>query len=494
MLPVSIVDHDEFRSFVATLDARYKPSSRTHFSRKLIPQQYEIVKQRVVQSLSKIDYCAFTSDLWTGCHNKAYISLTVHFVNSSMEMKNYCLATKEIPEAHTAVNLAEVLKSAFTEWSLSEKVYGFCTDNAQNIVNAVINNLQVLHLPCFGHTLQLSVQKAFNLTEIAVVLGKVRKLVGHFKKSSKATYCLREKQRLLNLPEHELIQHCDTRWGSVYAMLERFLEQQAAVCAVLMGNSERNNRVFLPEGRDCNLIEEMVVVLKPFVQATTLMSGSSYPTVGIVSPLLFKLLNRTLAVTENDSRAMQNVKRAIYNDLSHRYNDPQLKHLLNMCAFLDPRFKDLNPFISEEERCDISEAVKLEMHSFLNAVFREEDTPSPAGSPSPSKKRKLAESLFDDFNSSRRKKTSSAEVVDSELRRYAEEDLLDYESDPLKWWHDRKSQYPTLCNVVRKLWCIPSTSVRSEELFSLAGNILSPKRNRLLPENVDYLVFLCNNI
>ena len=84
------------------------------------------------------------------------------------------------------------------------------TDNCQNIVNAVNDHLQVLHLPCFGHTLQLSVQKAFNLNEIAVVLGKVHKLVGHFKKSSKAKYCLHEKQKLLNLPDHELIQQCDT--------------------------------------------------------------------------------------------------------------------------------------------------------------------------------------------------------------------------------------------------------------------------------------------
>ena len=35
MLPISIVDHDEFRSFVDTLDARYKPSSRTHSLRFL---------------------------------------------------------------------------------------------------------------------------------------------------------------------------------------------------------------------------------------------------------------------------------------------------------------------------------------------------------------------------------------------------------------------------------------------------------------------------
>lgn len=102
-------------------------------------------------------------------------------------------------------------------------MYGFCTDdNCKNIVNAIIDHLQVLHLPCVRHTLQLSVEKAFDLNDVAVVLGRVHKLVVHFKKSSKAMYSLREKQKLLNLPEHELIQQCDTRWGSIFLMLGDF--------------------------------------------------------------------------------------------------------------------------------------------------------------------------------------------------------------------------------------------------------------------------------
>ena len=51
-----------------------------------------------------------------------------------------------------------------------------------------------------------------------------------------------------------------------------------------------------------------------------------------------------------------------------------------------------------------------------------------------------------------------------------------------------------MAKLVRKLWCALSLVYGSEELFSLAGNVLSQCRNRLLPENVDSLVFLCNNI
>ena len=41
-----------------------------------------------------------------------------------------------------------------------------------------------------------------------------KKLVEHFNKSTKETYCLREKQKMLQLKEHKLIQDCPTRWGS----------------------------------------------------------------------------------------------------------------------------------------------------------------------------------------------------------------------------------------------------------------------------------------
>lgn len=69
--------------------------------------------------------------------------------------------------------------------------------------------------------------------------------------------------------------------------------------------------------------------------------------------------------------------------------------------------------------------------------------------------------------------------------------MLEYDSDPMKWWNERKSHYPVLAKLVRKMWCVPATSVQSEELFSMAGNVLTQKRNQLSPERVNELVYLC---
>ena len=64
---------------------------------------------------------------------------------------------------------------------------------------------------------------------------------------------------------------------------------------------------------------------------------------------------------------------------------------------------------------------------------------------------------------------------------------------PWEWWkRHMPPHYPTMTNLTRKFWYMPAISVPSE-LFSLAGNVLSQRRNRLLQQNVDSLVFLRNS-
>ena len=126
------------------------------------------------------------------------------------------------------------------------------------------------------------------------------------------------------------------------------MEQQPAFCGVLLESSDKVHCGYLPEG-ECNVIEELVTILKPFVQSTILMSGSKYPTVSIICPLLYQLLQKTLSVANNDSPTTKKIKNAIRDDLKDRYQDERMQLMFQKCAYLDPCFKDLDPFISEDE-------------------------------------------------------------------------------------------------------------------------------------------------
>ena len=58
---------------------------------------------------------------------------------------------------------------------------------------------------------------------------------------------------------------------------------------------------------------------------------------------------------------------------------------------------------------------------------------------------------------------------------------LKEDSCPLEFYRNYWGQYPFLVKVIRKLFCITTTSVPSEELFSKAELILTELRIRIQP-------------
>ncbi len=80
------------------------------------------------------------------------------------------------------------------------------------------------------------------------------------------------------------------------------------------------------------------------------------------------------------------------------------------------------------------------------------------------------------------------------IKEYNDWPLLDG-VDPLQWWKNRQSDGVMLpvVQIVKRYFCIPATSVPSENFFSKAGLIISKQRNALKPENADMLIFLNKN-
>ena len=127
----------------------------------------------------------YTTDLWTSLHQQcAYISLTAHFVDSDFNHQSKCLQTLEIPQGHDASSLKDVLSSMFHDWKIPGKLCGGITDNASNMVDA-FRQLAIDHFPCVAHTLQFSIGRGLDVPRVQRVIGRCKKLVTHFKKSTK---------------------------------------------------------------------------------------------------------------------------------------------------------------------------------------------------------------------------------------------------------------------------------------------------------------------
>jgi len=116
-----------------------------------------------------------------------------------------------------------------------------------------------------------------------------------------------------------------------------------------------------------------------------------------------------------------------------------------------------------------------------------ESTSSP---PSPQRKKmKLedkAERLFD-------KKIVTPETsYDAEFASYLLEPIISRMDNPLLWWKIKKSKYPILAQIAKKMLAIQATSTPSERLWSKAGELCSAKRSRLGAKLLDKILF-CNH-
>ena len=77
--------------------------------------------------------------------------------------------------------------------------------------------------------------------------------------------------------------------------------------------------------------------------------------------------------------------------------------------------------------------------------------------------------------------------MQAEISHYKGMPAIGLRDKPLQWWNLNKH---ILVKLVQKCFGIVATSVPSECLFSVAGNIVGVKRAVLLPENVEKLVCL----
>ena len=220
------------------------------------------------------------------------------------------------------------------------------------------------HIKCFGHTINLATQRGLKCVGASRLLGRMRRVVTFFHRSTVATALLKEKQGLLGLPQHKLKQDVSTRWNSSFDMLERFLEQQAAVCASLLDRKLRKgaNDIHTLSESDITAAEDIVKLLGPVKTATTIMCDEKQPTLSVIAPLRAKLLLH-YSITEEDSALLREMKETMARELAQRYED--VLRVLHTASALDARFKTL-PFISGEEREAAFQSITYEASELWN--------------------------------------------------------------------------------------------------------------------------------
>ena len=248
--------------------------------------------------------------------------------------------------------------------------------------------------------------------------------------------------------------------------MEHLCEQRVAIYAVLHDASVTSRDDY----RHLDLKDDQWELL-------TTYSLEQNASCSIVYPVINSLLKNYLKIEKSELNQVKNFKHTVSTQLIERFKPDEpdtAKCLPVLCSALDPRHSKLN-FLNEEQR-DIAHDAVICQADLLTCDIEIAEPPT--------KKKNSAMDFL--LGSTKEREAMSSK---DELEYFSKKPVLEHITDPLEWWRKNNEQFPTLSKLAKKLFCIPATSVPSERVFSIVGNIVTKKRASLKPENVDMLIF-----
>lgn len=329
-LPVSLVENEKFRKFMADVDCHYVTPCRKTVTDSCLPTLLQLKKDAVKAILDSATDVAVTVDIWSDRRQHSFLGVTAHTHNNGT-VKTQLIHFKSFSGSHTGARIAEVLEEVFTEENLRSKVHFVITDNASNMKKAATflfreseveddgqgSDLTIMEdeglvddptlfedvtldelglrqdvlfgerLPCFAHSLQLTVRDGLQKTTVSrTAVAKCTKLANlthqstTFKGSFEQTF---GKNRSIPLSN-------DTRWNSFYRLLNAIVKLDRNNLADVLRKTGQTNLIM--SQREYQQVNELVIVLQPFSEATDIVQGSNSVTVSHVVPVVMSLTQK----------------------------------------------------------------------------------------------------------------------------------------------------------------------------------------------------------
>ncbi|CAG8613849.1 9861_t:CDS:2 [Cetraspora pellucida] len=293
--PIIIVDNDDFRLRTKNLNSRFKVPC-VNIIKTVIFNFYDSAINQTIDLISK------TSDTLT----------------DSFDLHKIVLDIGELDEYH-ASDIVESVNSVLNKFKINcQNVFSITTDNESNVRSAV-QQMGISNVKYARHTLQLSVN--LGLKEITLEL----------------------KEPL------DVIKDVDTRWNSTLYAIKCLVYLKPAIIqlySTLTNHTIREVRKgaetmgpYISFSEEFELLEELIEVLFPFDEVTQFLSGSKYPILGFMTPILKELAHQLRYFIGQNSIAIL-VKDTILDNLIEWWDDPN--EIGMCCSFLDPCFKKLN--------------------------------------------------------------------------------------------------------------------------------------------------------
>lgn len=333
---------------------------------------------------------------------------------------------------------------------------------------------------------------------------------------------------ILNNPE-KLIRDNTTRWLSTWKMIDRFLYFQNIVNTILEEANYRSKGdtsiykidTFIISDKQWEYLAIIRDILKIFRKPTIKCQATKYSMISYSIITVWKLrtslanyiFDKELNLKETypliykglgEALTKLNTYYPLYSKESNDFN--RLKDLY-IATILDPRYKlyIIRKVSSNEELIDkvtlyfneVYKKYKLNLTrrnntSNIDTIDNSNSIPSSSN---------ILGTSFISINSQKQSKDSDSDdslYIDNdketininEVDTYLEERRSSRKTKIDEYWRLSKDKYPILFLIAKDYLAIPPTSVPSESTFSKVGDIVTKKRNRLLPDTIKKLIIL----
>jgi len=376
MMPYSLVEKEGFQTFVRALNPSYKLPSRKTLTESRIPELYSETRTNVGNIIKNVDFLSLTTDCWTSTSNQPFIALTCHFINSSSGLSSACLGCVELSEDHTGDNIADILHMLLLDYEIPEwKICSMTTDHGANMIKAV-KNMNISHVDCYGHSLNIAVSRILKMEEVMNVVHKVKDIYNIFAHSWKSVREMGKIQEKFGLPQKKFPSFSKTRWWSILELINTIIEQELGLTSFLRGYKNGEFKKLCLRENEIDILKNLSSVLQPIREITDNLAADSYVTGSAIIPIISSL-NSKLANVVESSNINDIITEINFDEPDHLQNNNIIKKMyeivigvlnqrytnnvtLMLCTAVDPRFKvdyiDDLPYIKNLliEMCEIT--------------------------------------------------------------------------------------------------------------------------------------------
>ncbi|XP_051515051.1 uncharacterized protein LOC127418498 [Myxocyprinus asiaticus] len=509
--PAQIVEYEGFRELLQLLEPRYIPVPCHYIQQQLLPAYVSQVQLAAKQALKGAESCSVTLDLWTSSTVGAgYLGVTCHFINADWHIRSALLACLPLADHSNSQQMLTEFNEISESHDISGKVFRVVADTSPS------EDRSAFHLPGF-HLIGNGEDEEEDSSDEETGAGGVKEAISGNENHKSLGQCLGRSRidcfaRLLaqcvregvcaspqisvplskaaclynyiiaTVAPEKLVQvfgsssaptngqgSSDKNWNAQLKIMRQMMESMDFLEDIV----DRNDIVL--SNLEKAVLRELVEILEPFEEASDMVQGDKHVSISLALPCVLGLRKHLAEViTHQCSGIVMGLSQALDRRLAGILKDP----LCVTATTLDPQFK-----LSWSSDTDWHKQMLLEVVGKHTQPLSPLEHHSEA-QPSPSKRCKL-------FSFIKQRPTTQAKTVEQELSAYLHEEPTD--EDPLQYWKRKSIDFPLLSQVAKKVFTVPATTTAVDQIFNLVSKTLSPEQCRLLPKNLDTLIYLKAN-